>query len=131
MPGRIRKSLTLGLLCLCSMGATAQHNSENSLDWQGDYRGVMPCADCAGIEISITLEEDRSYQIERLYRDENNISFIEEGQFRWLPEGSRIVLLDSPLPNEYLVQENRLVQLNRDGNRIVGELADRYILEKQ
>ncbi|HSH50375.1 MAG TPA: copper resistance protein NlpE N-terminal domain-containing protein, partial [Bacteroidales bacterium] len=26
------------------------HTSEISLDWQGTYKGVLPCADCPGIE---------------------------------------------------------------------------------
>ena len=25
------------------------HNAQNSLDWAGDYQGILPCADCEGI----------------------------------------------------------------------------------
>lgn len=127
------------LFCLCSSAVFAQqsigsdpaHNSANSLDWQGEYSGVVPCADCPGIELTLRLDDDLSYEVKRLYIGEHNISFAEEGRFRWLANGSRIVLMDSPAPNTYLVQENRLVMLNSDGNRIVGEQADHYILEKQ
>jgi|SRR5690554_1891144 len=119
------------LLCLRSSAVFAQHNNANSLDWQGEYSGVVPCDDCPGIELTLRLDDDLSYQIKRLYIGENNISFVEEGDFRWLANGSRIVLMDSPTPNTYLVQENRLVVLNSEGNRIVGEQADHYILEKQ
>src|SRR5690606_18798136 len=37
-------------------------NSRNSLDWAGTYRGVLPCADCEGIETVITLAEDGSFR---------------------------------------------------------------------
>ena len=36
-----------------------QHNSRNSLDWNGVYKGVLPCADCEGIETVITLLNDK------------------------------------------------------------------------
>lgn len=39
----------------------AGHNSMNSLDWDGIYRGVFPCADCAGMQITITLNKDLSH----------------------------------------------------------------------
>ncbi|WP_438946633.1 copper resistance protein NlpE N-terminal domain-containing protein, partial [Sediminibacterium sp.] len=26
------------------------HEAQNSLDWQGSYSGVLPCASCPGIE---------------------------------------------------------------------------------
>jgi uncharacterized lipoprotein NlpE involved in copper resistance len=34
------------------------HTSQTSLDWDGSYAGVVPCADCAGIETFITINED-------------------------------------------------------------------------
>ena len=30
-------------------------SSENVLDWDGTYKGVTPCADCEGIETTVTL----------------------------------------------------------------------------
>jgi len=37
------------------------HNSQNSLDWQGTYKRVTPCADCEGIETKIILNSDYTY----------------------------------------------------------------------
>ena len=28
--------------------------SKTSLDWNGEYQGLLPCADCEGIEIKLT-----------------------------------------------------------------------------
>ena len=36
------------------------HNSRNSLDWAGIYEGVLPCADCPGIQTRLTLSRDES-----------------------------------------------------------------------
>ena len=35
------------------------HNAENSLDIAGVYKGVLPCADCEGIETTIVLKDDK------------------------------------------------------------------------
>ena len=32
------------------------HTTMNSLDWDGTYTGILPCADCKGIETNITLK---------------------------------------------------------------------------
>ena len=29
---------------------SASDNSQNSLDWEGTYKGIIPCADCEGIK---------------------------------------------------------------------------------
>ena len=36
-------------------GADAAHNSRNALDWAGTYEGVLPCADCPGIQTRLSL----------------------------------------------------------------------------
>ena len=33
-----------------------EHNAKNSLDYIGLYQGVVPCADCDGIETLLSLE---------------------------------------------------------------------------
>ena len=35
-----------------------EHNSQNSLDWEGVYKGILPCADCDGIETEIVINSD-------------------------------------------------------------------------
>lgn len=38
-----------------SIEVTDIHNAENSLDYEGTYKGVFPAADCPGIETTLTL----------------------------------------------------------------------------
>ena len=37
------------------------HTSDMSLDWAGVYEGVLPCADCDGIETTLELKKDHTY----------------------------------------------------------------------
>lgn len=110
--------------------ADAAHNSRNALDWPGTYQSLLPCADCEAILTTLTLEEDGSYQIKRLYVGQDNLLFDTTGRFTWSEDGSRIQLDIGDAPDTYVVQENRLVQLDLDGEGISGELADRYVLHK-
>ncbi|GGD94473.1 copper resistance protein NlpE [Planktosalinus lacus] len=35
--------------------------SENSLDWHGTYQGILPCADCEGIQTEVTLHDNNTH----------------------------------------------------------------------
>lgn len=41
--------------------------AETSLDWSGVYKGVFPCADCEGIETTLTLKQDKTYVLQERY----------------------------------------------------------------
>lgn len=108
------------------------HTSANSLDWAGEYKGVVPCADCEGIDTSLTLNTDNSYQLSTMYLGKSTTPFQQQGQFEWDATGSVIRLLNQKDgPALYKVGENQLIQLDMEGQRITGNLADNYKLTKQ
>ena len=108
------------------------HNSANSLDWAGVYKGVLPCADCEGIETSLTLKMDNSYQLSTTYLGKDASPFKQQGSFEWDAKGSVIRLLNQKDgPALYQVVENQLIQLDMEGQLINGDLADNYKLNKQ
>ncbi len=111
--------------------ADAAHNSRNALDWQGTYIGTTPCADCEGIRTRVTLSQDGTFTRELVYLGKSGNPLRDSGPFSWNSTGSAITLASgSESSQQYQVAENRLVHLDRRGNRIAGDLADRYVLEK-
>lgn len=110
--------------------ADGEHNARNSLDWAGSYLGVIPCADCEGIQMEVILNDDGRYQLSQLYLGKAADAFISQGKFSWSDSGS-IVLLESAQPVQFFVGENQLFMLDQQGKRITGELAARYTLQKQ
>ena len=108
---------------------TDGHNAMNALDYQGVYYGVLPCADCEGIETTITLTAD-SYTKEVVYQGKSKNIVTEKGTFTWNEAGNTIILSDSEVPNQYFVGENDLFHLDVDGNRIEGKMASKYRLQK-
>ncbi|MDX9714606.1 MAG: ecotin family protein [Dissulfurispiraceae bacterium] len=111
------------------------HTSENSLDWEGVYTGITPCADCAGIRTTVTLFKNNrfTYQMQYLGKDDDRV-YTDSGTFVWKKNGSVIQLSTQNSAGELpdiKVEENRLFLFNRSGHIIMGKLADKYILYKQ
>lgn len=105
------------------------HSSRNSLDWAGTYRGVLPCADCEGIETIVTLRADGSYSATSRYLGKDSKPAASQGRFNWSDQGGAISLAGEE-PARYRVGENRLTRLALDGSPVTGALADRYVLTK-
>lgn len=109
-------------------------NSQTSLDWPGTYFNTLPCASCEGIETWLTLNMDGTFELKTNYLGLNDArEEIFTGKFKWDDSGSNVELqgLIGDAPGKYKVGENQIWHLDKDGNRIEGELADAYILKKQ
>jgi heat shock protein HslJ len=110
--------------------ATAD-NTENAVDWDGLYTGILPCADCEGIQTSLELSLDNTYKLKRVYLDKYENRFDTSGKFTWDKNGSIITLEGEGEESiRYLVGENFLFMLDQAGNMITGELADYCVLAK-
>lgn len=107
-------------------------NSQNSLDWAGTYKGVTPCADCEGIETEIVLNADLIFTLKAKYLGKGDGKIFQEaGSFVWDKTGGIISLEGlKGRPSQYKVGENRLIQLDMEGNVITGDLAEKYVLIK-
>src|SRR5262245_7269288 len=110
----------------------AAHNSSNSLDWDGIYRGVLPCADCQGIQKTIYLNKDGSYKVKTKYLGKQDIALENSGKLTWNSQGNTISLNETGNQQvSYFVGENTLTQLDKSGNKITGELATKFVLTKE
>lgn len=92
----------------------------------GDYRGVLPCADCEGIETQISLRADNTYEYASKYVNKSDDIFMRKG--RWKLDDS-IVTLDG-VDYKFRLGNGILTQLDLQGEAIEGELAKDYILAK-
>ena len=108
------------------------HNSANSLDWNGTYKGTMPCADCEGIETEITLTTDQDYILKTNHKGKIGTSKEAKGNFTWNSAGNTITLSGMSYEhNQYFIGENSILQLDNLGKKITGKDADKYFLIKQ
>ena len=124
-------------LLSCNFSGTKEHsisvmasNSRDSVDWMGTYSGIIPCADCEGILITITLNKNATYEMTMSYLGKD-FEFTSDGSFSWNDQGSMITLeKENEGMKMFQVGENILFMLDIDGNRITGQFADHYILKK-
>ena len=110
----------------------AAHTSQNALDWDGIYRGVLPCADCEGIQTTIYLNNDLSFRVKTKYLGKSDSIYETSGEFSWNEKGNTIALTSTDKGQEtrYFVGEGLLTQLDKQGNKATGENAIHYILSK-
>ena len=112
--------------------ADTAHTAENSLDWNGTYKGVLPCADCEGIKTELELNSDKTYEIKETYLGKGDGKpFESKGSFQFDSKNSSIIELDKAGDSrKYFVAEGYLKALDLEGNEITGALADKYQLKK-
>ena len=108
-------------------------NSQNSLDWNGTYKGTIPCADCEGIAMEIKLNKDLTFTSKSVYLGKEKNEFNENGAFSWNKEGSGITTISqNKTTTMYKVGENKLIILNSEGKENSdSKMADMYILNKE
>lgn len=102
------------------------HNAETSLDYRGTYRGVLPAADCPGIETTLTLKPDGTYSLHEEYL-ERDARFDTEGAYTL---HGNLLTLEGSDTTWYKVEENRLRRLTTDRKEVEGPLAEHYVLRK-
>lgn len=112
-----------------SIEVSDMQNVENSLDYEGTYKGVFPAADCPGIETTLTLNPDKTFALHSVYIDKNS-SFDEKGTYT-VEEDLLTLQEEGGELSYYSIEEKRLRKLDMEKQKITGELAEHYVLEKE
>lgn len=90
---------------------------------QQSWRGILPCADCEGIETSLFLEKDGTWVMNERYQGvrEEPSSFASYGT--WARTADKLVLTDSQGEKSwYRAKGEALEMLDREGNPIESQL---------
>lgn len=100
--------------------AVASENAVPLKPMQQSYRGILPCADCEGIETSLFLEASGTWVMNQYYQGKNT-SFASYGE--WVRTANKLVLTSSLGEKQYfLPKEDSLVRLDRKGAPIQSSL---------
>ncbi|WP_338066857.1 envelope stress response activation lipoprotein NlpE [Xenorhabdus mauleonii] len=94
-------------------------SQDKILPTENVFSGVIPCADCAGIEMTLQLAKDGSYILGQTYqkdKSEEN-AFFETGH--WVANGKKIVLSsEDGKKSYYQMKGENLVMLDTQGQPI-------------
>lgn len=107
------------------------HTAKSSLDWEGSYYGVLPCADCAGIQTQLNINDD-SYEMLQKFNGKDGMIKSYTGSFDWNESGDVITIHADELNDmHFKVREGSLLVLDSDAKEITDELKDEYVMEKR
>ena len=119
----------LAILGLVSCASTK--GVKDTVDWPGVYTGTIPAADAEGINVSLTINKDNTFELKYDYIGKPDSAFTKTGSFKW--KTGYIIdlgLTKDSTPSFYQVAEGKLTQLDMAGKPITGEFADMYVLSK-
>jgi uncharacterized lipoprotein NlpE involved in copper resistance len=102
-----------------------------TIDWAGLYTGTIPAADGEGINVSVKLNKNNTYELTYEYIGKPDNTFTLTGSFKWNDTKDIINLEIANTPSYYKIAEKKLIQLDMEGKPITGNLADMYVLNKR
>ncbi len=117
-----------GIVQSCTTQIPVGDTTQVSVDYDGVYRGTLPCADCEGIKTTVYLNKDNTYRSITQYIG-SDTETVDTGKFTWDKAGSTITFRGKEKA-KYFVGENTLTKLNLDGTKVEGSLAKFYMLTK-
>jgi len=106
-----------------------EHSSKNSLDWEATYQGVLPCADCEGIQTVLKINYDSTFVKSTKYLGKKDTVFKDKGMFAWDKTG-QIITLNKDKHEQYFIGESQIWKLDENGKKITSDLAQNYVLKK-
>ncbi|MGB5382528.1 MAG: META domain-containing protein [Lutimonas sp.] len=95
---------------------------------KGIYEGLVPCGDCSGIETKVQLYPDMMYRTEMTYKGKSDAPIVRSGKYSVANNGV-ILLGEEPTGyNQFIFVTDHLILLNKNGQMIEGNLAEKYYL---
>lgn len=86
--------------------------------WPGIYSGVLPCENCPGIDVTITLYKDSTFQQKMRYIDSPEKDTLIAGKFSWIEKEDKIKLEGLVSFSEFKIEELYLLPLGGDGKQL-------------
>ncbi len=132
------KKLAIGVLLIAGISGLigchtrSQVQEEPLKPMAQSYRGVLPCADCGGIDTSLFLEKDGTFVLREQYQTtrEDNNTFASYGQ--WRRTADKLVLTDSSGEKRYFRPvDNSLEMLDQQGLPINSSLPRQLTATEQ
>ena len=98
--------------------------------WVGHYEGTQSCADCAGVRVILTLNQNNTYILSQSYMGSNALPKIMRGSFSWNNDETSIELDEKADLRRYAIGNNEVRQLNRDGSEAI-DMPNGGVLKKR
>lgn len=90
------------------------------------YQGIFPCADCEGIQVTLSLQQGGVYRLNEHYLGSDSVETAQHG--RWMRTAEKLVLVsDSGEKRYFRPQASGLEMTDRQGNPAPSGIAYRLL----
>lgn len=95
----------------------------------GAFQGLLPCADCPGIDYQVNLFPDSTFEAITSYQGRgNNIASVSIGN--WITDATGVILLtDKSDTTRFRYEDHKLFMVDATGQKETGALASNYTLK--
>ncbi|MEQ1531052.1 MAG: copper resistance protein NlpE [Methylococcales bacterium] len=115
-----------------NMDHSAHAAADETMGFHGVFYGYLPCKDCSGIKMSLSLKQKNNYLLVTQNAKESSRERYEKGKYIWDDKAGHVVLTsskDASIRKFRIQDEGTLIQLNSDGTPIEGDQDD-YALSR-
>ena len=114
---------------LNQMNSDDEQVSQSIEDLPAVFSGVLPCADCPGIETVIVLNETGFEELSH-YQERGNNLFQEEGTWSLSGDTLKLYRSEDELYKAFIFSREQIKQLDQDLQPITGVLEENYVLDR-
>jgi len=125
----VKAAVFLAFAAVCA-SVWAGGGRESAPRWEGMFTGVIPAADGPGISVVAIFNADHTYHITHQHIGKGIEVFQFNGTFEWNEQSKTITLDRRDIPFMYRLDKNGITQLDMEGNKITGALANNYRLRR-
>lgn len=123
MPERwlIRSLLLSAAVGVAALTTNCTSQQISTITPPATFSGLIPCADCPGIRQSVTLNEDSTFSLTRIYleaRDGEDVMYQSSGTWHVDAEKKQLVLTGEGRPELFAITDSNITMLDIDGNPI-------------
>lgn len=106
-----------------------QNQTEQLFLYTGTYKGTIPAADCPGIDVTLTVNKDNTFQSKFVYQ-ERNVTFEDQGLYT-VNDSILTMIGENADTTFYKATGKSLIILDQNQQEIPDDLGKLYILNKQ
>ena len=110
--------------CEVKSGCTAAQTSI-----EGTYKAFLPCASCMGIDSTLTLKKDGTFESVMNYKSKDNYKAVSKGKYS-VKNGVITTVDEYKEKSFYKIEGENLKMLDMDQKEVTGELKDKYIFKR-
>lgn len=110
----------------------AEHKKpvDESQKFRGVYYGYLPCKDCAGIKMTLSLKNKQNYLLVTQHAQASSREYYEKGKYTWDDKTGIVTLVsrkNGKIQKLRIKDAGALIMLSPDGEAMKGD-QDKYIL---